>query len=509
MRERILRHRVGVAIIVAVFSIAFAVRAAPVVHADDPPLGDCFGGALSSDPLHCYVLEQAQRRDVIDIEAIYDFKGTFLYVFLRQDDPIGDSVGRFFREKSHEFADRWRDRVTEPPDWARRYCASTPIRFWPGVPVGGKRDCLVDSMTFWASDGDTLLSYSPNYENFLFRVGGEEARQSEPGWIRGGMRKVWPAAVSGASGATGASSATLATFDVSGVDMTNLPVHACPELPLGTRADVCSRDQDVALSVAGASGGDGKYYVQVKDPPEDEAGLLALKKILRPCYEQLGSCTYTATTTLPLIVNGVKTEVATSTQISIVSNFAGSYENMVIIPVKYNPGESRRWVEILNRFANSPGNTIGIVRAKYDDNKVSTPGITPPVQFWPLDTLGLATSASEVRSTIRILAIDGQIVVDSLPVLLPLLGIPVDAVGLVLEYEKLAFIEDYGSRTGFPPMEDVEYPLEYSDRPVLHRYAARIGVSSIVLIGVTGVGAVLVVGGAVALALRLRRRALG
>ena len=486
-------------VIIAVFSIAFAVRAAPVVHADDPPLGDCFGGVLSSDPIQCYVLEQAQRRDVIDIEAIYDFKGTFLYVFLRQDDPIGDSVGRFFREKSHEFADRWRDRVTEPPDWARSYCARTPIRFWPGVPVGGKRDCLVDSRTFWASDGDTLLSYSPNYENFLFRVGGEEARQSEPGWIRGGMQKVWPAAVSGASGASGASSTTPATFDVSGVDMTNLPVHACPDPPYG---GLCGRDQDVALSVAGAERDGRKLYIQVKDPPSDEVGIAALKETLVPCYDRIGACTYRATTTLPHIVNGVETQMVTSTQIHIDAN---EIVNVEIVSVKYNPGESRRWVEILNRFANSRGNTIGIVRAKYDDNKVSTPGITPPVQFWPLDTLALATSASEVRSTIRILAIDGQIVVDSLPVLLPLLGIPVDAVGLVLEYEKLAFIEDYGSRTGGPPMEDREYPLEYYDRPVLDRYAARIGVSSIVLIGATGVSTALVVGGVVALALRLRR----
>lgn len=487
-------------VIIAVFSIAFAVRAAPVVHADDPPLGDCFGGVLSSDPIQCYVLEQAQRRDVIDIEAIYDFKGTFIYVFLGQDDPIGDGVGRFFREKSHEFADRWRDRVAEPPDWARSYCASTPIRFWPGVPVGGQRDCLVDSMTFWTSDGDTLLSYSPNYENFLFRVGGEEARQSEPGWIRGGMRKVWPAAVSGASGASGSSASTPATFDVSGVDMTNLPLDACPDPPDG---GLCGRDQNVALSVAGAESDGRKLYIQVKDPPSDEVGIAALKEVLVPCYDRIGLCTYTATTTIPHIVNGVETQMVTSTQIHLDANEIVDIE---VVPVKYNPGELRRWVEILNRFTNSRGNTIGIVRAEYDDNKVSTPGITPPVQFWPLDTLGLATSAAEVRSTIRILAIDGQLVVDSLPVLLPLLGIPVDAVGLVLEYEKLAFIQHYGRREGGPPMEDVEYPQEYYDRPVLDRYAARFGVSARVLIGATGVSAALVVGGVVALVLRLRRR---
>ena len=506
MRGRFLRYKVGAATIVgaavvAAFSIALVIYAARDVHANAPPLGDCFGGVLSKDPIQCYVLEQAEQRGVIDIEAIYDFFGTYLYVFLRQDGPIGDGVGRFFREKSHEFADRWRDRVFEPPHLERRYCSRAPIRSWDGVPVGGTRDCLVDSMTFWTSDGDTLLSYSPNYENFLFRVGGEEARDAEPGWIRAGMRKVWPASVGGASGNSDSFGAPT-TFDVSGVDMTNLPVDDCSE----TAGGVCSRDRDVALSIAGGSGENGKMYVQVKDPPSDESGLLALKKIISPCYEHLGSCTYTATTTLPQIVNGVKIQVATRTQILTNSNIGGSYENMVIIPVKYNPGELRRWVEILNRFANSRGNTIGIVRAVYDDNKVSTPGITPPREFWPLDSLGPATSASEVRSTIRILAIDGQLVVNSLPVLLPLLGIPVDAVGLVLEYELLSSIEHYGMRSGGPSLEGIEPPQSAYEWTALERFAGMFDVSVRVLIGSTGVGAVLVAGGIVALVLRLRRR---
>ena len=234
---------------------------------------------------------------------------------------------------------------------------------------------------------------------------------------------------------------------------------------------------------------------------------MALKKIISPCYEHLGPCTYTATTTLPQIVNGVKTQMVTSTQILTNSNIGGSYENMVIIPVKYNPGELRRWVEILNRFANSRGNTIGIVRAVYDDNKVSTPGITPPREFWPLDSLGPATSASEVRSTIRILAVDGQLVVNSLSVLLPQLGIPVDAVGLVLEYELLGSIERYGMKDGGPSLEGLwEYPQSAYEWTAIERFAGMFGVSVRVLIGSAGVGAVLVAGGIVALVLRLRRR---
>ena len=483
MRERLLRHKVGVATIIA----ALGVAALTLYATTGPPLGDCFGGVLSKDPLHCYALEQADEQGIIDVETIYDVGGT-LYFSLRQNDPVGSHVYEFLKTKSYEFYDRWPDDVPVNPnyDW---WC--TPDR---GLTY---RQCYLEK-TGWRPS--FMLPESMVYTNVLFRTGGESARRLEPGWAA--WQKVWPTMASGVSGASDASTTSVA-FDVSDVDMTNLPVITCP---YGRPDDICGRDQEVALSVVGLHYARGKMYVQTVNPPEDEAGIHRFRKAMDPCYDITGRCVYTATTTDARIVNGVETQVARSTQISIVSNFAGSYENMVIIPVKYNRGESRRWVEILNRFANSPGNTIGIVRAKYDDNKVSTPGITPPVQFWPLDTLGLATSASEVRSTIRILAIDGQIVVDSLPVLLPLLGIPVDAVGLVLEYEKLAFIEDYGSRTGFPPMEDVEYPLEYSDRPVLHRYAARFGVSSIVLIGATGVGAALVVGGVVTLVLRLRRR---
>ena len=480
-------------VIIAVFSIAFAVRAAPVVHADDPPLGDCFGGVLSSDPLHCYVLEQAQRRDVIDIEAIYDVVDTYLYIFLRQDDPIGDGVGRFFREKSHEFADRWRDRVAEPPEYD--YCVRAPVRLWPGVPVGGTRDCLVDATTIWT--GDTLLPYSANYKNILVRAGGEEARHVEPADIRRPMRKVWPVTSSGASGASGYSSGVPTTFDVSDVDMTNLPVHACPEVLHGHRLEICSRDQDLAPSVVERQSGGGVVYYQIKDPPEDKAELAALKEILFPCYDRIGACTYRATTTISHIVNGVETQVATSTQVYLNSSKVTKLE---VIPVKYNRGELRRWAEILDRFATSSGNTIGILAATVSNNHPRG-----SAEFWPLDTLGSAASVADIRTTIELSAHNGQLVVDSLSVLLPLLGIPTDAVGVVREWEAIYGVTP-GARHPGPNLEDVEYPLEYYDRPVLDRYAARFGVSSIVLIGATGVGAAIVVGGAVALTLRLRRR---
>ena len=493
MREFILRHKVGAAtivgaLVVAAFSIALVIYAARDVHANAPPLGDCFGGVLSKDPIHCYVLEQAEQRGVISVEAIYDVVGTYLYVFLRQDGPIGDGVGRFFREKSHEFADRWRDRVAEPPAYEYEWCREVPIRIWAGVPVGGERDCLVDSSTRWS--GDTLLSYSANYKNILVRAGGSEARHSEPADMRRAMRKVWP---STASGASGASSGSPTTFDVSDVDMTNLPVNACPEVLHGDKVDVCSRDQDVALSIVGRYEG----YFQIKDPPTDEAGLAALKEILVPCYNRHGSCTYMATTTVTSIVDGVETHTATRTEVHF--NSAGSGK-IAIIPVKYGPGELARWTEILDRFATSPGNTIGILGAAVGDNRPLGES-----NFWPLDTLGPADRVSDIRTTIELSAHNGQLVVDSLPILLPLLGIPTDAVGVVREWTVVAT----GARYGGPSLEGLwrsEYPQSAYEWTALERFAGMFGVSVRVLIGSTGVGAVLVAGGIVALVLRLRRR---
>ena len=92
MREYISKHRtriLGTGILLgAVVAVALlTLYAVP----GDPPLGDCFGGALSQDPPHCYALEQAQRQGVIDVEKVYDADGV-LYFSLRQDDPVEDDV---------------------------------------------------------------------------------------------------------------------------------------------------------------------------------------------------------------------------------------------------------------------------------------------------------------------------------------------------------------------------------------------------------------------------------
>ena len=53
------------------------------------PLGDCWGGALSAEPLHCYVLEEAQRAGVIEVAAVFVTPSNGLLVFVSHPAPWG------------------------------------------------------------------------------------------------------------------------------------------------------------------------------------------------------------------------------------------------------------------------------------------------------------------------------------------------------------------------------------------------------------------------------------
>ena len=494
MRERILRHRVGVATIVA----ALGVAALTLYATTGPPLGDCFGGVLSKDPLHCYALEQADEQGIIDVETVYDVGGT-LYFSLRQNDPVGSHVYEFLKTKSYEFYDRWPDDVPVNPkyDW------------WCTLARGlTYRQCYLEK-TGWRPS--FMLPESMVYTNVLFHTGGEAARRLKPGWAA--WRQVWPAMASGASGAADASTASVA-FDVSDVDMTNLPVITCSY----GRHDTCGRDQEVALSVVGVNWGGGKMYVQTVNPPEDEAGIHRFRKAMDPCYDITGRCVYTATTTVARIVNGVETQVARSTQVTIYNEGPPPpADSIVIVPVKYGPGELVRWTEVLDRFATSTGNTIGITGARLQDNSVSYHGHTV-FRTSPAGLVSLSPAISgaygldwtTVRDTIVVLGFDAQRIADALPTLLPLLGIPVDAVGVVVTDSRniiWRMVPGGVDRRSFPdvPAEHTGNELRH-DGPLLERLEWTVVSLRVPLLLARNVGVVLVVGGVVALGLRLRRR---
>ena len=363
-----------------------------------PPLGDCFDGALSSEPLHCYVLEQAHGEGVIDIEAIYD-TGTSIYVFLRQKEQISDEAREFLRQRVIEYHDRWPGHLPQGPMYD--YCVSVRPSY---------RYCLVDEHSWYASL-DIYLPWPIQITAVLVLAGGADYRRNFGGWAS--WEQLWPAVKSGGP-STGVGPGG---FDIPDIDLTPTPAEDidCMEYPaVGTKfclwwalnpesgftgwwfAPYDAEGREVTANVEGDT---AKVYLQVKLPPGNPAQLEAIK-------ESLAQDDYDP---------DIKYEI-------------------VVVPVKYDYGKLRRWAKILHRFAYSAGNTIGITAAGVHDNCVA--GVVEAV--WPLDDVKDACNpsvrehyVSGVREYIAVGANDPERVAAALPILLPQLGIPKDAVAYV------------------------------------------------------------------------------
>ena len=355
---------------VAVLALVLVVSSVPVAQAQntEPPLGDCYGGVLTQDSLHCYALEQAEREELIDVTALYVAPGGGpLYVWLNQTGPVSDDVYAFLKTKSQEFYDRW-------PDLAPH--------LW---------DELLEKF-----DG---LPPPAGYEDVALHVGGEKAWQAQRGWAS--WRQVWPSTESNGVRSAGG-------FDVSGVNTTDFPEIDCRE-----EIDICELWKEYpSLGLAGVNGTRSILYVRFKNVPEDETEIAALKNRLYPCHATLGRCVY--------VEDGVNTY-----------QYRQSTFEVEFISAKYDFGELWRWATILDRFAVSPGNTIGIVAALVTRNIEGSPSTV-----YRLDDLQPTGNPSELRPTIIVGALDVPGVVGALPTLLPQLGIPVDAVGIVTHVDR-------------------------------------------------------------------------
>ena len=109
-----------------------------------------------------------------------------------------------------------------------------------------------------------------------------------------------------------------------------------------------------------------------------------------------------------------------------------------IIPVKYDYRELWRWSTILNRFALSAGNTLNITRAYIGTNEPRQRSVVVTSQGQQhyitsvSDDYGRTIPTADIREVIVLVVYgDYQRAANELPVLLPQLGIPVDAVGMV------------------------------------------------------------------------------
>ena len=180
-----------------------------------PPPGNCWNGALSKDPLHCYILEEAQRAGRIEVAAVYQEPGYApLYIYLKQTAPLASDMGAYFRDKAHEY-------MTSPAgraDYELEQCDGS---------TGEERKKCLDSLVGDPTWRDFASPFSgfpqpSTYSHILLDVGGADGRRSEPGWAT--WKQWWPTVTGvGQSGSASGSQ----SFDVSEVDVTNIPKPDC------------------------------------------------------------------------------------------------------------------------------------------------------------------------------------------------------------------------------------------------------------------------------------------
>ena len=383
-----------------------------------PPLGDCYGGVLSHAPLHCYALEQAEAAEVIDVDSIY-LAGARLYIYVgggtRTDIPLGWNYGyptantqihRGIGAEMKEFARLW-------PEWVDLHRG----RLRGGCLSGeSDEDCLarhVDSAP-WGVEG--IIESMGSYDSTFLMAGNSDTRRTITGWA--GWTQLWPATQQAkgqddTGGENGQRASTPTSFDISGVDTTNFPELNCYALNLTSSYESACKtwSKNAEIGIDGVVGvhstsqviGEGTLYIQMyRDPDDLEAFEAARAAKLR-------------------------------------RKPADWQSEWVIIPVKYSFPDLWKWGVILDRFAESQGNTIGILHAGVHNNTRAA-YISYELGLYLEEGSGGVWSEGEgysdpglVRETISILALDPYVVRDALPVLLPQLGIPVHAVGVILK----------------------------------------------------------------------------
>ena len=372
----------------------------PSAHAEEPP-GNCWGGVLSAEPLQCYILEQAQSAGVIDVDAVYESPNKLIYVYVSHPAPIeysvyvGDDVGEFFKEKAAEFVEQSPGQVffDHILHQACAYGSADPADMTPYANASAEdkaryKDCVLN-LPNWRRE--ILLPLPETYLNIEVRTGGADAVRGVGGWAS--FRQLWPAGdVTERAGEPGPSG----KFDVSDVDTVNLPEMDCVRTPQGiSNAGGClaaMRFPD--LGIAGWISRPEKTYIQIKASPSDEARIKETRQELVAFYPNLDD------------------------------------EDLVTIPVKYSYEELWSWATILNRFALSSGNTLGVTSASVDTNVA---GFSAEIVF-PLTELREAEPENYLtyRTTVNVWSLKPRETAEALPQLLGQLNIPVDAVGVVI-----------------------------------------------------------------------------
>ena len=235
------------------------------------------------------------------------------------------------------------------------------------------------------------------YENIHLLPGRGEARRSQRGWAT--FQKLWPMTSEGPAQARGTRGQTIGSvrFDVSDVDMTNFPELDCfTEVSRPTFGSCQRCRRHPGLGIAGWCSAWGKLYVKVKASPGDETKLLAAKTALFRWN--------------PKGLNE---------------------DNLVIIPVMDDCQDLWRFSTVIDRFAYSSRNTLGITWSGLGVNQYARLGHA----VYPLASMSEAKPDAkwDYRETVLVVTTDLQETLNALRNLLRDLDVPVDVVGVVAQ----------------------------------------------------------------------------
>ena len=173
----------------------------------------------------------------------------------------------------------------------------------------------------------------------------------------------------------------------------------------------------------------------------------------------------------------------------------------MIIPVKYDYEDLWRWAKVINRFAYTSGNTLGITGSWMGQNWETYAGdaVYPVAEIPEVGRTPVLNSyvPSELRTTIHVMAMELQRTVAALPQLLGQLNVPVDAVGVVAEVDR--------TPSGRPvPEPGASGPSVGAGR--VEESDSSVSVSTWMIAGGAGIAGLVVLASVVFLTVRLRRR---
>lgn len=370
-----------------------ALAAALVLGAatDRPSSGNCFAGALSKDPIHCQVLTSAYDEGVLNIEAMYE-GASVLYIFADNPESEWQAIEEYIFEEAKQAS-----QAAQIP-----YCYEEPHPDWCN---GGTLE-----ISHGTAQGGALLPGSEQYADLRMISGGERALTEQAGWAS--FELLWPQRDPIFDGIGSPPSGE--RFDLSDVDLAITEEPDCYSgiySPSGCTWWLYNPDLEIAGTEAwnwGTPSGIGFYQVKVVPGQERDQLAYVESEVLKrfPHNPDVGR------------------------------------SREIFIPVKYSFLDLWGWATLLDRFAQSQSNNIGVMSAEVGTN---VPVATRETHY--LTAAGLAPvevgwesgpeDAAQVRATIAIWSFDPRQTIEALPQLLSQLGIPADAVGVVVDGNEL------------------------------------------------------------------------